>query len=249
MSDTDLLHSRFEHAPLARKAIQCGELFALFAVPVAIFWLATPIAGDDPVARMTVVWGANIAMLTIVYVGLRLRGQTWAHLGLKFGKPRREAVVRTLLQSLVVCAAAGAVFLMGAVAIAGIAGMPEKADMSSYNYLYHNLPLLIGTLIGVYIVSSFGEEVIYRAFLITRIQELGSGGKTAQVLAVLISAAVFGSVHFDWGPLGMAQTGLVGLVFAIAYLKVKRNLWVNILAHGYMDTILIVQLYFVEGTN
>lgn len=249
MSDTDLLRDRFENAPLARKGVQCVEIAVLFAVPVAIFWIAGPKVGDDPRARMGVVWAANIAMLTIVYLGLRVRGQTWAHLGLAFGKPRRDAVVRTFLQSLVVCAAASAVFILSAVVIAGIAGMPEKADMSSYNYLYHNLPLLIGTLIGVYIVSSFGEEVIYRAFLITRIQEMGSGGKAVPVVAVLISAAVFGFVHFDWGPMGMAQTALVGLVFAIAYLKVKRNLWVNILAHGYMDTMLIVQLYFVEGSN
>jgi membrane protease YdiL (CAAX protease family) len=130
-----------------------------------------------------------------------------------------------------------------------IPGIPENADMSGYNYLYHNLPLLIVTLIGVYIVSSFGEEVIYRGFLITRIEEMGSGGKGLQSLAVLISAAVFGLVHFDWGLMGIGQTAFTGLAFAIAYIKVKRNLWINILAHGYMDTILIVQLFFVQGSD
>ena len=249
MSYADILQGRFEKAPLARKALQCVELIVLFAVPLTFLLFAMPKVGDNPVARQGVVWVANVAMLMIVYLGLRLRGQTWAHFGLAFGKPRRATVVRTLLLSLVVFAAASAAFVLGAIVMANITGIPERADLSGYNYLYHNLSLLIVTLIGVYIVSSFGEEVIYRAFLITRIEEMGSGGKGVQRLAVLISAAVFGLIHFDWGPMGMGQTAFMGLALAIAYLKVKRNLWINILAHGYMDTILIVQLFFVQGSE
>ncbi len=249
MSYADILQGRFEKAPLARKALQCVELIVLFAVPLTFLLFAVPKVGDNPVARQGVVWVANLAMLMIVYLGLRLRGQTWAHFGLAFGKPRRATVVRTLLLSLAVFAAAIAAFVLGSIVMANIPGIPESADLSGYNYLYHNLSLLIVTLIGVYIVSSFGEEVIYRAFLITRIEEMGSGGKGVQRLAVLISAAVFGLIHFDWGPMGMGQTAFMGLALAIAYLKVKRNLWINILAHGYMDTILIVQLFFVQGSE
>ena len=151
MSYADMLQGRFEQAPLARKALQCVELIVLFAVPLTFLLFAVPKVGDNPVARQGVVWLANVAMLVIVYLGLRLRGQTWAHFGLAFGKPRR--------------------------------------------------------------------------------------------------AAVFGLIHFDWGPVGMVQTAFGGLVLAIAYLKVKRNLWVNILAHGYMDTILMVPLYFIQGSE
>jgi len=249
MSYADILQGRFEKAPLARKALQFVELIVLFAVPLTFLLFAVPKVGDNPVARQGVVWLANVAMLVNLYLGLRLRGQTWAHFGLAFGKPRRATVVRTLLLSLVVFAAASAAFVLGAIVMANITGIPERADLSGYNYLYHNVPLLIVTLIGVYIVSSFGEEVIYRAFLITRIEEMGSGGKGVQRFAVLISAAVFGLIHFDWGPVGMVQTAFGGLVLAIAYLKVKRNLWVNILAHGYMDTILMVPLYFIQGSE
>jgi membrane protease YdiL (CAAX protease family) len=41
----------------------------------------------------------------------------------------------------------------------------------------------------------------------------------------------------------------VGLIFAVAYVKLGRNLWINILAHGYMDTILLLQLFFVQGAD
>jgi membrane protease YdiL (CAAX protease family) len=249
MSYPKVLQGRLEKEPLARKALQCAEFIVLFAVPLVFLLFAMPKVGDNPVARQGIVWVANVAMLVIVYLGLRLRGQTWSHFGLAFGKPRRAAVTRTLLLSLAVFAAATAVFVLGSIVAAQIPDIRESADMSGYNYLYHNLPLLIVSLIGVYIVSSFGEEVIYRGFLITRIEEMGPGGKGVRWLAVLISAAVFGLVHFDWGPVGIGQAAFVGLVFAIAYLKVKRNLWINILAHGYMDTILLVQLSFVQGPH
>ena len=115
--------------------------------------------------------------------------------------------------------------------------------MSGYNYLQGNLPMLILSLAGVYVVSSFGEEVIYRGFLINRIAELGAGGKWAWRWAVLTSAVVFGLIHFSWGPIGMVETGFMGLALGMSYLLLKRNLWITILAHAYMDTILMLQMY------
>ena len=39
----------------------------------------------------------------------------------------------------------------------------------------------------------------------------------------------------------------MGVALGASYLAVKRNLWVIILAHAYMDTILVLQMYFGEG--
>jgi hypothetical protein len=36
----------------------------------------------------------------------------------------------------------------------------------------------------------------------------------------------------------------MGLAFAVSYLALGRKLWPLILAHGYLDTILIMQMYF-----
>lgn len=56
---------------------------------------------------------------------------------------------------------------------------PEEAEMSEPDSLRGNLPVLAVMLLGSYITASFGEEVIYRAFLMNRIAELGSGSWTA----------------------------------------------------------------------
>ncbi|MCH6576022.1 MAG: hypothetical protein IH795_12640 [Bacteroidetes bacterium] len=68
--------------------------------------------------------------------------------------------------------------------MANIIGIPEGADMSGYNYLQGNLPMLLGVLLGIFIVSSFGEEVIYRGFLITRISEMAGNSKNWVKIAV-----------------------------------------------------------------
>ena len=50
-----------------------------------------------------------------------------------------------------------------------------------------------------------------------------------------------------WGVMGIMQTTFMGLALGISYLLVKRNLWVLILAHAYMDTVLMVQMYLGVG--
>ena len=133
--------------------------------------------------------------------------------------------------------------MAGAVIMANITGIPDQIDTSEYDYISGNLPMLIVSLIGVYIVSSFGEEFVYRAFIVTRLQELGLSTKWGRMLTILISALIFGLAHYSWGPMGIVQTTFMGIVLAIFYLKLNKNIWPLVLAHAYLDTILIVQMY------
>jgi membrane protease YdiL (CAAX protease family) len=206
-----------------------------------------PLAGDNLFARQGIVWIANVIMLFLIWLGLYLRGQSWSHFGLSFKKPTFSGLIRIVLLSFIVLAASIVGYFIGSTIMINIAGLPEQADLSSYNYIEGNLPMLILALIGVYIVSSFGEEVIYRAFLINRIEELGSGNKFITVAAVVVSSVIFGLIHFEWGTTGIVQTGFFGLALALCYIFLKRNLWVLVLAHAYMDTILMVQMYFGTG--
>jgi membrane protease YdiL (CAAX protease family) len=132
--------------------------------------------------------------------------------------------------------------VVGAIVAANLFGMPEPADPDVYAYMRGNLPMLLGALAAAYLASSIGEEVIYRGFLINRIASL-SGQRHRWKVAVVASAIVFGLAHYSWGPAGMVQTGFMGLALGAAYLRVGRRLWVTILAHAYLDTILFVQMY------
>ncbi len=43
---------------------------------------------------------------------------------------------------------------------------------------------------------------------------------------------------------GMVDSGMAGLVLGAAYLLSGRNLWVCILAHGFIDTVGVVAAFF-----
>ena len=229
------------------RLFKIGEILLVFIVAFVLISLLKPLVGDDPLLKQTAVWTVNILMLIIIWVGLKLRGESWKDFGLGFKSITWREGMKMFLLSLLVFVLAVAAFIIGSIVMANITGIPESANMSGNDYLKDNIAMLLVTLGGVYIDSSFGEEVVYRAFLINRISELGQETKKATIIAVILSSIIFGLVHYEWGPMGIVQTGFMGLVLGILYIKLKRRLWILILAHVYMDTILMVQMYLASN--
>lgn len=224
-----------------------GEIALVFITAFVVIRVAKPLVGEDPILKQAAVWIANVLMLLIIWIGLKLRGQSFTVFGLNVYSPSWNKGFKTFLLSLLVFVLAMAGFVIGSIIMANIVGVPEGANLSGYDYLQGNIGKLLLSLMGVYIVSSFGEEVIYRAFLITRFSELGHGTKTATIISVILSSIIFGLVHYEWGAMGIVQTGFMGLALGICYIKLNRNLWVLVLAHAYMDTILMVQMYLASN--
>lgn len=220
-----------------------GQILLVFLVAFLIIAAGWSVVGEGALARQAVVWVANVAMLVTIWLCLRARGQGWEHLGLSLRFGGWGAVLKAVLLSLVVVVAALAAFVVGGMLVSGVEAAPQAADMSGYAYLQGNLPMLLVALAAVWVVSSFGEEVVYRGFLMTRIAEMGGRTKPAWGAALAVSAAVFGLAHFGWGIVGVVQTTFMGLALGAAYLLVKRSLWVLVLAHAYVDTLLLAQLY------
>ena len=219
------------------------ELALVFTPALLVIMFGQSLVGDNPFARQLIVWVAYIAMLLAVYVALKMQGTDWSHLGLTFSMPGWRTTGVVVAQGVVVFIAAAFAFAVGAVVMANIVGIPEGADFQSYEYLQGNPGMLVLSLLGVYVVSSFGEEVLFRGYLMTRCAEFFSGSRNGWRLAIALSTLIFALIHYDWGISGMVQTGCMGFVLAYAYLRLKRNLLVNIIAHENFDTILMVQLY------
>lgn len=231
----------------SNRLFKLAEILLLFVFALAFIGILSPLAGENLILKQAVVWTANILMLFMVWVGLKLRGESWKNFGLTFHAISWRDGVKVFLLSLLVLVLALLGFIIGSIIMANITGIPEGANMSGYDYLKDNLGMLLLTLGGVYIVSSFGEEVIYRGFLINRISELGHGTKRATILAIVLSSIIFGLVHYEWGPMGVVQTGFMGLALGICYIKLKKRLWILVLAHAYMDTILMIQMYLASN--
>ena len=225
------------------KLVKIGEIILIFVVAFGFIKMFTPFAGDNIVYKQIVIWFANILMLFYVWLGIKLRDQNLSDFGITFNKISIKKGIQIFLISILVFIAAIAAFVLGSIIMANIIGIPESSDMSNYTFLQNNLELLFLTLIGTYIVASFGEEVIYRGFIINRLIELGLDSKIGKVTVIFISALIFGLAHYQWGLMGIVQTGFMGAVLGFFYLKLKKRIWILVLAHGYMDTILLIQMY------
>ncbi len=112
-------------------------------------------------------------------------------------------------------------------------------DTTALGDLRGNLPRLAGMLLLTWTLVAFGEELLFRGFLLTRLEStLGSGAA-----AVLVQALLFGAGHAYLGARGALAAGAVGLAFGTVYLLAGRNLWPVILAHGLIDTMSLVALF------
>ena len=91
----------------------------------------------------------------------------------------------------------------------------------------------------VWTFAAFGEEIGYRGYLLTRAADVGRRSTAAYLVAVVITAILFGYGHYYKGMSGVIDSGFAGLVLGAAYLAAGRNLWASILAHGFIDTVAV----------
>lgn len=226
------------------KSIQWLEIVIVFLPVVLVIFTFRLLGTNNPMLFIGAIWIANVAMLSIIWLGIKLRGESLNSIGLSFGNASISNIAWLFLKSIPIFLFAAIAFIFVPIVMASIVGVQIGADLTKYNYMQGNLPMLLFSLSGVYIVSSMGEEIVYRGFLITRLQTLfGGEGRKPVLSALILSSIIFGLAHFEWGLTGIVQTAFTGAAFGIAFLLTKRRLWPLILAHGYMDTLLFVQLY------
>ena len=209
-----------------------------------VAFCAWGLLGDGLLWGQVAIWCGYLAAFGLIGLGLRMRGDGWGSLGLGVGRLGVKRGFRLVGWSVLVAVCALAAFVMGAIVMGMLMGVPSEADRSGFAYLRGDLLMLVVTLCSVYVVSSFGEELIFRGFMVTRLGEAMGGGRHGWVGAVAVSSVLFGLAHYAWGVAGVVQTGLMGGVLGAAYVMSGRRLWVVVLAHAYMDTLLIVPEYF-----
>ncbi|HEX5335221.1 MAG TPA: CPBP family intramembrane glutamic endopeptidase [Propionicimonas sp.] len=124
----------------------------------------------------------------------------------------------------------------------------QRQDVSQFAAVQGNLGLLALLLAFSWTLGAIGEEVAYRGFLLTRLQEAIGGrqaGPAAIVIAAIATALLFGWAHNEQGMIGIVTTCLDALFFT--WLRFRyRSLWAAVLAHGFNNTIGLVA-YFLVG--
>lgn len=181
----------------------------------------------------------QVILLTFTSLSLWLRGLTWRDAGLRRSKAWWKIAIQAVLATLLI---AIAVNLIAAPLVARLVGKP--VNNSRFDVIRGNLPALLGWLFGAWLLAAFGEEMIFRGYLMNRIADLVGRTRTGWVVSLLGSSLIFGVGHSYQGLAGIIDTAAIGLLLGILYLVNKRSLWVNIICHGLFDTISLISLYF-----
>ena len=120
---------------------------------------------------------------------------------------------------------------------------PAKAP-AGMNEITGHVWVALRWLFIVWTFAAFGEEIGYRGYLVNRAAEAGGGSKLAYWVGVVVVAALFGYGHHYKGPAGIIDSGMAGLILGVVYWFSGRNLWACILAHGLIDTVGIIAVFF-----
>lgn len=176
--------------------------------------------------------------LGVIAVWMRWRREPWSHLGLR--RPQQW-------WPLWVGALVGAVALQAACTFVVIPalhrfGVPMP-NYSAFATLEGNFAMFAVLLIVSWTTAGFGEEVIWRGFLMTRILSIFGDGPLGRVAALVVSSVGFGLMHFYQGITGVFLTGFTGLVFGLVFLFSGRRLWGVVFLHAWTDTVAMVLFY------
>lgn len=86
------------------------------------------------------------------------------------------------------------------------------------------------------VAAGFCEEVIYRGFMITYLQQLLGPGPVATAVALVFPAVAFGFGHFYQGGKAVLKIILMAILFGFFYLR-TNTLWPLMLLHTAIDIV------------
>lgn len=185
--------------------------------------------------------------LAILTLYLRSRGLDWTDMGLRALpgiKAKLLVIPQAFLTFLAFAAVVAPVLILGeALGWEFLTEEPSGVE-ERWGNVRGNLPMYLLWLVIVWTAAAFGEEMFFRGYLVTRLQDLFSDFKFGNALAVITPALLFGLAHIYYqGLRGLVITGLIGLAFGTMFLLFKRNLWPLILWHGVIDTLTFTAIF------
>jgi len=183
--------------------------------------------------------GVPIALLLIWLISWLMRG-SWSDLGLS--RPRSWG--KTIIIGVSVGILSQLFTLLVLIPLLQQTNL-EPLDYSRFNALSGNIGLFLMFLTISWTTAGFGEEVIFRGFLMVYIARFFGGNKAAWWMSLIVVSVIFALLHAYQGPMGVLLILFPAILFGVLYIVSGFNLWLPIIAHGTADT--FVFLLFFTG--
>ena len=214
---------------------------------------SSPISNDGPPAKAVVAELILVGLL-LVYNGfsafhlvlllllasqsLWLRHQGWSDLGLRRPPAIRRMLLQATAASVVILVAVRVVIVPCAVMLAGVpvdlSALGEPGDTRA----------LWRWLGQAWTLAAFGEEMVFRGYLMHRVVDLVGDTRLGWAVALVTSSTLFGLAHRYQGWAGVIATASIGSLLGLLYLYSRRNLWPVIICHALVDTAALLVIYF-----
>lgn len=182
----------------------------------------------------------TLFILPIALIGMRLRKESFSVLGFKRDHRWKRMAVIVLVLSVFYTLFTLAVTLPILMHLTG-----QKQDLSSFLTLKGDISQLITFLIVIWSIAAIGEEIVYRGYLLHRIQSIFTNNQHSFIIAILVSSAFFGLAHTEQGLIGVIVTFIDAIYFNVLKKYYNDNLWASVFAHGFNNTIGVVGFYFL----
>lgn len=224
---SELTENQAEQSPRRFNVNALWDAIVIIVVLVAVkqFSLLYTIKYAGPISTFTA--------MAVATWRLRLRGMTWTDLGFR----RPENWWKTFWLSFLVF---GGVIAFGVVGSEIAELFFEKGYVADrFGDIEGDVPMYLLWMALVWTHGAFFEEMLFRAFLINRLCVFLGGSAAATLMSVTLAAVFFGYRHaYYQGSFGFVVTGAIGFGLGLIYIWFgKNNLWPQILAHGYMNSI------------
>jgi membrane protease YdiL (CAAX protease family) len=121
----------------------------------------------------------------------------------------------------------------------------DPKDLSLFEPIQGDLAMLAIFLAFMWVFAAFGEEFLWRGFLLREIAERTERWRFASARGVLVTAVLFGSAHAYQGLSGVVEKTLSGILIGAVYVRSGRSsIWLVVIIHGIQNTISFVAIYF-----
>ncbi len=177
-------------------------------------------------------------LFLLAWISLRWRGLAWRDVGLT-----RPANWQRTITIGVLCGIGMELLELFVTQPLLVKFFHKMPDFSALGEMRGNWKLLLLFLALTWTMAAFGEEMVYRGYLMNRVAGLFRNPGVAWLISLILVSFVFGLAHIGEGIMGQVENMIDGLLLGVIFLATGCNLWAAIIAHGVTDTVDFLLMY------